>query len=430
VANSDKAKKGSISGKFEAAVWVQCKDGYLGSTYAVCQEKKQWTKVTCTKPKVKKAVKWTALGCSKKGKDGKLEKSGCGNGWNGGAISTVGVRGDTSIEFKCHKNQHSMIGFATGNSHNSYQDIDCAAYCDKGTMRIYENGGHKYNGYRYEEYDTHRIERIGASVYYYFNEKMVRKCGGTLAGTVFVDSSIHNQNAGGIIEAKWAHSASYQEVVPIKWKALGNAKSQGAGSLIKSGGGNGWNAGAVSTRTAKGDTKIEFTCTRSQHTMIGFSKGDSTKSYKDIDCALYCDQGTTRIYEQGRHKYNGDSYSEETMFEQVRKGTSVKYYQDGKLLRTCGVKLGGAVSVDSSIHNNGRGGITSAMWIPPPAPPPPSGKKCKGDTDGNKVINIEDLLAVLGEYGKSGISKADFDANKKVDIEDLLIVLGAYGKKC
>merc|ERR1711964_773218 len=57
--------------------------------------------------------------------------------------------------------------------------------------------------------------------------------------------------------------------------------------------------------------------------------------------------------------------------------------------------------------------------------------KCTGDVDGNKKVNIEDLLVLLGEYGKTGSGlKADLDANKKVNIEDLLILLGKYGSRC
>merc|ERR1712166_764833 len=60
-----------------------------------------------------------------------------------------------------------------------------------------------------------------------------------------------------------------------------------------------------------------------------------------------------------------------------------------------------------------------------------SAKKCPGDADGNKKVNIEDLLELLGTYGKTGSGlKADFDGNKKVNIEDLLILLGKYGTKC
>merc|ERR1712028_304149 len=51
--------------------------------------------------------------------------------------------------------------------------------------------------------------------------------------------------------------------------------------------------------------------------------------------------------------------------------------------------------------------------------------------NGNKKVNIEDLLELLGTYGKTGSGlKADFDGNKKVNIEDLLILLGKYGTKC
>ena len=69
------------------------------------------------------------------------------------------------------------------------------------------------------------------------------------------------------------------------------------------------------------------------------------------------------------------------------------------------------------------------------APKKPSGNKTpceKADLDGNKKIDIEDLLALLGKYGSKGSStgKADTNGDKTVDIEDLLHVLGQYGAKC
>jgi len=213
---------------------------------------------------------------------------------------------------------------------------------------------------------------------------------------------------------------------------MGCVKTNGAGSLIKTGCKNGWNGGAISQRSTKGDTAVEFRCTRAQYTMLGLAKGDSHKSYTDIDCAIYCSQGTTHIYELGRHRYRGKSYGEETTFKIVRKGTRVQYFQDDKLLRTCGNKLSGSVNVDTSIHNQGRGGILSAWWVgPPPPPPPPPPSQCPGDADGNKKVDIEDLLILLGTYGKKGAGlKADFKVDKKIDVEDLLIILGNYGKTC
>ena len=57
--------------------------------------------------------------------------------------------------------------------------------------------------------------------------------------------------------------------------------------------------------------------------------------------------------------------------------------------------------------------------------------QCPGDADGNNKVDVEDLLVLLGTYGKTGSGlKADFKADKKIDVEDLLIILSNYGKKC
>eukprot|EP01048_Picozoa_sp_COSAG05_P013562 COSAG05_NODE_1457_length_4829_cov_5.942495_2_plen_1142_part_00 len=63
---------------------------------------------------------------------------------------------------------------------------------------------------------------------------------------------------------------------------------------------------------------------------------------------------------------------------------------------------------------------------------------CKVDYDKSGKVDVEDLLELLGVYGKK-CTKANIcgkgnivDANgdKKVDVEDLLLILGNYGKKC
>lgn len=60
-----------------------------------------------------------------------------------------------------------------------------------------------------------------------------------------------------------------------------------------------------------------------------------------------------------------------------------------------------------------------------------SSSTCKGDLNGSNKIDIEDLLIVLSNYGKSGKGvKGDLNGSNKVDIEDLLIVLSNYGKIC
>lgn len=66
-------------------------------------------------------VKWKAISCAKVDAKGKLHKSGCGNGWNAGAVSSIGFINDITLEFQCTVKQHSMIGFGKINNHNSYQ---------------------------------------------------------------------------------------------------------------------------------------------------------------------------------------------------------------------------------------------------------------------------------------------------------------------
>jgi hypothetical protein len=50
-----------------------------------------------------------------------------------------------------------------------------------------------------------------------------------------------------------------------------------------------------------------------------------------------------------------------------------------------------------------------------------------GDVDGNGIVNIEDLLLILADFGScTGACPGDLDDDGDVDIDDLLITLGAF----
>ena len=51
---------------------------------------------------------------------------------------------------------------------------------------------------------------------------------------------------------------------------------------------------------------------------------------------------------------------------------------------------------------------------------------CTGDTNGDQLVNVEDLLAVIGAWAQSN-PICDFDESGTVDVADLLIVIGAWG---
>jgi subtilisin-like proprotein convertase family protein len=50
---------------------------------------------------------------------------------------------------------------------------------------------------------------------------------------------------------------------------------------------------------------------------------------------------------------------------------------------------------------------------------------CVGDLDGDAIVDVNDLLILIGQFGGPG--SADLDGDGLVDADDLLIVLGAWG---
>ena len=49
---------------------------------------------------------------------------------------------------------------------------------------------------------------------------------------------------------------------------------------------------------------------------------------------------------------------------------------------------------------------------------------CPEDVDGNSVVDIEDLLLLLANFGQSG--DGDIDGSGLVTIDDLLMLLGSF----
>ena len=60
-----------------------------------------------------------------------------------------------------------------------------------------------------------------------------------------------------------------------------------------------------------------------------------------------------------------------------------------------------------------------------------SNKQCEGDTDDNDIVNVDDLLNVIAQFGEdcsaTGGCMADVDNDQDVDVDDLLIVISAFG---
>jgi hypothetical protein len=53
---------------------------------------------------------------------------------------------------------------------------------------------------------------------------------------------------------------------------------------------------------------------------------------------------------------------------------------------------------------------------------------CLGDLNGDGVVDVSDLLALLGDWGPcSGACPGDLNSDGVVDVSDLLLLLGAWG---
>ncbi len=55
-------------------------------------------------------------------------------------------------------------------------------------------------------------------------------------------------------------------------------------------------------------------------------------------------------------------------------------------------------------------------------------QSCPEDVDGSGVVNIEDLLLVIGNFNGGG--QGDVNSDGTVNIEDLLLIIGAWGASC
>ena len=59
-----------------------------------------------------------------------------------------------------------------------------------------------------------------------------------------------------------------------------------------------------------------------------------------------------------------------------------------------------------------------------------SGETCLGDLNGDGAVGVNDVLAVLGEFGCQTSCTADIDGNGTVGVNDVLAVLSEFGVVC
>ncbi len=121
--------------------------------------------------------------------------------------------------------------------------------------------------------------------------------------------------------------------------------------------------------------------------MIGLnaSGNNSTNSYSDIDYAMYFNNNTVAIYENGNSKGNQSSVSANTdVFSIERVGTTITYLKNGTVFYTSESAANAAdYYIDSSLHDRNDNGYTFSNII--------LTKSTDLDIDGDGIPNRLDL---------------------------------------
>jgi len=112
----------------------------------------------------------------------------------------------------------------------------------------------------------------------------------------------------------------------------------------------GWNSGARSISSIKGDGGASWTVGQSIGIVCGLNDNDGSAGIKEIDHAFYINSSKYRIIESGAFKSSESSFSEGAVFRIERLGGTVRYYVDGSLVYTSLNTSEGEVFVDCSLY--------------------------------------------------------------------------------
>ena len=213
-----------------------------------------------------------------------------------------------------------------------------------------------------------------------------------------------------IASAAWSQTAPE----PVDWAQVVGASVSG-GALTKSAAGDGWNAGAVSTKAlSMGDGYVELTAgVADGRRRIGLSRGDTDAGSADIDFALELDEaGRVQVWEAGEARGTVTVYAPA---DRLRIGVelgAVVYRKNGTVIFTSAVPPTYPLLVDTSLYTTGSSlksvvlsGSLEAVAVSAPTFSVPGGTYA--DTQ-NVVLNVDTPGASL-HYTTTGAVPAETD---------------------
>lgn len=144
----------------------------------------------------------------------------------------------------------------------------------------------------------------------------------------------------------------------VTWTNLGYVfdASVDRSGLLKTRGTTSWDAGTYSNeQIPSGEGFLEFIATETNtHRMVGLANGNSNNNWNDIDYAFYLlNNGTVQIREYGSNSVWASTYQTGDVFRIAVDAGTVRFYQNGTLVRTAPQAATYPLNVDTSFHNMG-----------------------------------------------------------------------------
>ena len=310
-----------------------------------------------------------------------LAKSGP-DGWNSGAMSARSFVGDGGIEFdRPAEAQRVMVGLSRPNTDPSYLSIDYAIDLDPaGSLAVYESGSRIPLDVRHRIGDRFRVTRTDNIIDYYhmpvgttaWNRLSTQTT--TIDPTVRLVADVSIYSSGGSVNnARWI---DYQvtNATPVEWRNFvgGIRYSDVPHQIVKEGGAAAWDAGALSTRSIRGDGGIEFVASETNtHRQIGLSRKDGDSRFTFIDYAVFLHGlGHIALFESNVRVPYWKPYQTGDRFKVTRVGNIVTYYHlpvgttEWLVMHTSEARIDANIPLvaDCAIQSPG-GTVSDARWV-------------------------------------------------------------------
>jgi len=298
-----------------------------------------------------------------------LTKTSGASAWDAGAVSFSSVAsGDVFMQASTNENNRAkMVGLSSGDTNQSWTDIDFAVYFrGDGTTEIRESGSSSLGNFgAYNAGDVFTVAIISGEVTYYQNGTLLKPPSTQIPSyPISIDTSLFSPSS--TIADAVLLSGTYTPFTSGFWTNIVGVSAL-FNNLTKTGASGIWDAGAVSASSVgSGDVFMQFSSSENNLAkMAGLSNGDVSQHFNDIDFAIYPrHDGSLRIYEQGTNIGIFGTHVAGDVFTVAIISGEVTYYQNGTLLKPPSTQIPSyPISIDTSLFHVGAT-IINANLLP------------------------------------------------------------------